>query len=315
MPPVFYGHSYNGEVDFSDDELLAATSACDNCHSPDGDYDGVDDAVIGAKNNWTNGVYDGSDNLIAGKEKWCAGCHDDESANSKADSSGVDAPSVIGDESASYIYGTGYGFYKTGHGLPSDETYPASGGVTDGAGLTCSDCHDFSSRHIDHDQRTFDDGDLSTTDPSVYRLGYRLKLVGGLDPMQIPSPANSGNSSDRFRLCYSCHDSGPFINSADMNTNLVSSGVNYHAYHVARHTLQYPADYDYVVNNSRMTCVVCHNVHGSTRLTMVRDGQLIDREPGLRIWYNNDDIVTYITWNVNPPDPEDLQLPANESFL
>ncbi len=289
---------------------LAETDVCNTCHSPGGSYDGVDDAVIGAKNNWDNGVYTGSD-LTAGKEKWCAGCHDESPANSMYDSTGVDAPKVIGDENASYIYGTGYGFYKTGHGLADTVTYPASGGVTDGAGLTCGDCHDFSLAHIDHDSRTYDDGDLSTTSPSVYQIAYRLKLVGGLDPMIIPSPANSGNSADRFRLCYSCHDSGPFLSSSNMNTNLVTVGVNRHYYHVNRHTLQYSADYDYVVYNSRMTCVTCHNVHGSSNLTMVRNGELIDRELGLRIWYNNDDITTYVTWNTTGPDPENVSLAAS----
>jgi len=307
---TFTSFSSGVDINSNGNIELAETDICDNCHSPAGSYDGVNDPDIGAKTNWQNGVYTGSD-LTAGKEKWCAGCHDESPGNSLFDGSGIEAPKVIGDESASYIYGTGYGFYKTGHGLPDTETYPASGGVTDGAGLTCGSCHDLSSNHIDHDERTYDDGNISTTDPSVYRIAYRLKLVGGLEPMLIPSPANSGNNSDRFRLCYSCHDSGPFINSADMNTNLVTDGVNRHAYHIGRHTLQYSADYDFLEYNSRITCVTCHNVHGSSNLTMVRNGELIDREPGLRIWYNNDDITTYVTWNTAPPDPENVSLAAS----
>ena len=64
--------------------LLAGTNVCNNCHSPDGTYDGVDDSEIGAKTNWSSGVYN-SDFLQPGKEKWCAGCHDEMPANSRAD--------------------------------------------------------------------------------------------------------------------------------------------------------------------------------------------------------------------------------------
>ncbi len=299
----------NGNIELSE------TDVCDNCHSPGGTYDGVNDPVIGAKNNWQNGVYTGND-LTSGKEKWCAGCHDESPANSKSDGTGIFAPDVIGNESASYIYGTGYGYYKTGHGLPSSETYPASGGVTAGAGLSCGACHDLSLSHIDTLQRTFDDGNSSTTSPSVYRNGYRLKLIGGLEPMQIPLPQNTVplNNSDQFRLCYSCHDSGPFLSSSNMNTNLVTDGVNRHEYHLRFNQLRYSSDWDGNLN-SRITCVTCHNVHGSRYLTMVRDGELIDSMPGLQIWYNNDGITSYNTSNPTPPTPENVSLVASTGTI
>jgi hypothetical protein len=88
--------------------------------------------------------------------------------------------------------------------------------------------------------------------------------------------------------------------------------VNRHEYHLAHNAVRYPADYNYAgVNNSRPTCVICHNVHGSTNPAMLRNGTLIDREPGLRLWYNNDAIVTYNTGNSNPPDPQNLPLSAS----
>ena len=61
---------------------LSETDVCDNCHSPNGAFDGVDDSVIGAKDNWESGIY-ASPTLKTGKEKWCAGCHDDVPAYSK----------------------------------------------------------------------------------------------------------------------------------------------------------------------------------------------------------------------------------------
>ena len=103
---------------------LSETDVCDTCHSPGGSYDGVNDAEIGAKNNWAAGVYDSPD-LKAGKEKWCAGCHDEEPANSKADDTGIDAPKVAGDNST-------YGYYAKGHGVLGY--------------VECLDCHIASSR-------------------------------------------------------------------------------------------------------------------------------------------------------------------------
>ncbi len=311
-PYFISGTDLNGDGKFS----LSETDACNTCHSSGGSYDGINDLQIGAKENWENGIYDGN-MLSSSKEKWCATCHDESHANSKKDGSGVDAPNVIGHETDDYIYGTGWGFYETGHGLSADQFYPASGNITAGAGLNCESCHDLSIKHIDHIDRTFDCN--GGCDPSEYQQSYRLKLIGGEYPMEIPLSTGMGsnnNSSSQFRLCYSCHDSGPFLNASNMNTNLVTNGSNRHQYHLNNNHLRYPADYDYNSSyNSRMTCVVCHNVHGTYRLAMVRTGALINREPGLRIWYNNDLAVTYVASKPYPPDPEDVPLSASDGTL
>jgi hypothetical protein len=183
---------------------LSETDVCDICHSPSGSYDGVNDASIGAKNNWSVGVYE-SPTLKAGKEKWCAGCHDEEPANSKADDTGIDAPNVIGDEDAAIQYGTGYGFYKTGHGL-STGSYPASG--SQAANSNCSDCHDAAFGHIDHDSRTY------AADQKNYQEGYRLKYS-----MDIPRIDTGWPVSD-FELCAQCHDIDPFIQRTNLTSNL-----------------------------------------------------------------------------------------------
>lgn len=296
---------------------LWETDVCDTCHSPGGTYDGVDDSAIGARTNWEGGVYSGFA-MKAGKEKWCAGCHDE----APSIVGGITAPSVVGDESGAYAYGTGWGYYKTGHGLPAGEFYPASGGITAGAGVGCDGCHDFSTVHVDGQARTFDDGDSDSTDPMYYRQGYRLDLTGGLEPMEIPwAPTYNGgspNGSGAYRLCASCHAIGPLTDAGDMNTNFVSEGAdgvrNRHVYHLILDQTRYPSDWS-GVNNSKITCVNCHNVHGSTQLAMVRDGKLTGREPGLRIWYNNDDLVIYNTGNPDPPDPENLPLSASTGVV
>jgi hypothetical protein len=183
---------------------LSETDVCDICHSPNGSYDGVNDASIGAKNNWASGVYE-SPELKAGKEKWCAGCHDEEPANSKADDTGADAPNVIGDEDAAIQYGIGYGFYKTGHGL-SAGSYPASGDPA--AESNCTNCHDAAFGHIDHDSRTY------TAAQRNYQEGYRLKYS-----MDIPRTDTGWPISD-FELCAQCHDIEPFIDRMNLTSNL-----------------------------------------------------------------------------------------------
>jgi hypothetical protein len=290
---------------------LSETDVCDTCHSPEGSYDGVNDLVVGAKTNWDAGVYSGVA-LRPGKEKWCSTCHDE----SPSQITGINAPNVIGDEDGSYIYGIGWGYYKTGHGLTAEETYPSKGGIESlsGRAVECDSCHDYATAHVDGEARTYDDGDSTTTDSSVYRQGYRLKLIDGQEPYRMPRPSNIGNSSDQFRVCFQigCHDSSPFTDSANMNTNMMTDGTNRHAYHLnSNNQTLVAADWS-GANNSRITCIVCHNVHGSTRLAMVRDGKLIGREPGLQIWYKND-ATTHVTANTsNPPEPEDLPLPASD---
>ena len=44
---------------------------------------------------WETALY-GEESLQTGKDKWCATCHDDAPANSKADGLGIDAPNVVG---------------------------------------------------------------------------------------------------------------------------------------------------------------------------------------------------------------------------
>jgi len=185
---------------------LSETDVCDPCHSPSGSYNGISDSTIGAKKNWYHGVYEETA-LKAGKEKWCAGCHDENSSNSKADGSGINAPNVIGREIESTPYGTGYGFYKTGHGLPEYENYPASGAT--GAGANCTDCHDVTKAHIDHEHRTYQ------ASLDNYQEGYRLMTVyniedqcaSGCPPLVVPKGCSNpqGKWTD-YALCYKCHD-------------------------------------------------------------------------------------------------------------
>ena len=325
--------SGNGEIE------LDETDVCDTCHSPGGDYNGVDTTAtlsghmsVGAKDNWASQVYTTASTVQPGKERWCAGCHDgDESVTGDEPSliSGVYAPPVIGDEDGSYTYGTGWGFYETGHGLPASETIPSNGSDA-GPGLDCDTCHDYSQPHIDGNRRTF----TATDSPDDYRIGYRLDLVDGDDPMLVPWPGgNVYNSADNYRLCTQsgCHDPYPFLNETVAasstpslrRTNFWSenrdAGHNMHKYHLGfLNQLRWSADWS-GPNTSCINCVTCHNVHGSQYLGMIHDGSLIsdtvDRTDGMRIWYMNDELSMWNESNQTPPIPEDITLAASEGWI
>jgi hypothetical protein len=294
---------------------LTETDVCNTCHSAGGTYDGVNNAVIGAKNNWTGGVYSG--NLLpVAKEKWCATCHDESPSHIQS----IDAPNVIGDEDAVTNYGIGYGFYKSGHGLAANETYSSSGGARSGAGISCGYCHDTGMKHIDGVTRTYV-YTAATGNDNDYQHGYRLKSVNGLLPMEIPRihGCESGVEATDFRLCFSCHDSGPFTTSSNYDTNFRRAGApdyNAHYNHLAiRDSCDYgpvfASDWKSHAYDSRASCVTCHNVHGSPQLSMVRDGQLVSRT-GLEVVYYKPG-VSFDCYNY--PDPGDVSLPESTGTI
>jgi hypothetical protein len=96
-------HDTNNYPLFGEDgaqETLAATTACDNCHSPGGAFEGV----AMAKGNWDAGVYESDGvTLKSGMDQWCAACHDDEPAHSLAEGP-PDTFIEIDDDSADCSY-------------------------------------------------------------------------------------------------------------------------------------------------------------------------------------------------------------------
>jgi len=297
---------------------LTETDVCDTCHSPGGTYDGLIDPAVGAKIIWHTGAYAATDDstLAAGKEKWCVSCHDEEPSEIAA----IPAPNIAGGESETYNYGIGWGYYKTGHGLAAGQTYPNSGGTVSGANRKCDDCHDLTTKHIDGVARTYDPTAITGND-NDYQHGYRLISVAGQPPMQIPridgcSPPAPVEVAD-FRLCFSCHDSEPFTDPGNTATNFRHTGTpdfNAHYYHLA---IQDDCDKGPIYAtkwngswDSRASCVTCHNVHGSTQLSMVRDGRLVGKEPGPEMVYYNP-VVSFECGGPSPydPTPTDTTLP------
>jgi hypothetical protein len=280
---------------FLDGKDLANTNVCDTCHSPGGIYNGVDftvnsggakDNSVGAKDNWVDGVYDGGA-LKHGLERWCVGCHDD----NPSVVNGVSAPNVAGNFSGSA------GFYNTGHGREL-------GGLQE---ISCLVCHDAALVHVDGEARTY------TAAADNYQAGYRLKSVDGQEPMDIPR-SWAGWGAWQFRLCFSCHDSAPFVTRENTDTNFRSDvnnscepldpatdWVNKHYYHLQTGNPFKKWDSD--VNgwqDSVMSCPACHNVHGaelkdkvnypniSNAPAMIRTGELIGRTNSLNLDYMTD---------------------------
>ncbi|MDY6836039.1 MAG: cytochrome c3 family protein [Chloroflexota bacterium] len=161
-------HDTDNYPTFNDGQGKADTNVCDECHSVGGVGGGSDEA----KGYWSSGAYS-SPTLQVGKDRWCITCHDDDPALIN----GVNAPNIAGDD-------TTYGYFVTGHGKSEWNK-------------KCTDCHDSELAHIDGVQPTYD-GVVDS-----YNNGYRLSQSGGY-AMQYPR-ATGSFSADDFRLCFSCH--------------------------------------------------------------------------------------------------------------
>lgn len=342
MPKFKSGTDLNSDGVYTLDE----TDICDKCHSPEGTYNGVDSVgdSVGAKTAWTSdGVYSADNNTLKpGKEKWCAGCHDErheaygsnpqELYSAHIDLTAWDAevginrninvyaPPVIGDEDGVYNYGVGWGFFKTGHGTPSDSYIPATGGGKNGPGKACFNCHNPRERHIDGKQRSFDCSDGCTADE--YQASYRLKY-----PMQVPlTDGYVAPNESNYQLCMSCHDFESITDTADLGNGVQTSNYyttgndpkNLHYVHLSIGALYASGDWSGSWN-SKPTCIYCHNPHGTTNFSMIRTGKILEVDPGataglkngLHLWYKNDNVTSLPTYG-NAPDPANLTLSASD---
>lgn len=262
---------------FADDKPLfpdppdypEGTGVCDDCHSPGGAYDGVNDPVIGAKPNWQDAVYKPEGNSLKdGKENWCSGCHDDEPSIIN----GVAAPNVMGDDAT-------YGYNVSGHGR-NPLSY-----------IKCENCHDLSVAHTDGEPRTYAAPDNN------YKIGYRLNTG-----MAIPRNGQYGPNA--FELCFKCHIYSDVFGA---ETNF-RDDIEHHQYHQVhldegmKSTICFDSDYDGVdcqwgtCADSAPSCTACHQVHGSPMVisgtyypnpVMIRHGELINKVPALDFhWYD-----------------------------
>jgi hypothetical protein len=322
-------------------QYLKDTTVCNNCHSGGGAYDGVgtlgtcsittanvcnedsdcptgetcvsdpNSVAFGAKFNWEDGIYEPPadpnawpSRLRAGKENWCAGCHD----NGISVVNGIHAPNVMGDN-------INYGYNINGHGRNSNNYVGCLSPLPLG-------CHNALAIHIDSNARTYEVSGYSIPPVVVhpYKESYRLA-----DDMDIPRYLQYG--SDAFKLCFNCHSYTEIFGAKSKFRNVTSEeNVNLHDVHAGeayRAWISWDSDWDGVnCNNpshppqcvdSVISCPACHNVHGSPCLIgplgsvsaiascsdplkapMIRHGELIststeDRRPALDFrWYESD---------------------------
>jgi hypothetical protein len=256
-------------------QTLTNTTVCDNCHSPSGVFPGIgglNDPVVGAKANWTDGIYKSVTSgfpyeLQDGKEGWCATCHDNVPASSNADGTGVKAPNVMGNSSQTY------GYNVNGHGS---------------IGYVCADCHDLAVTHIDGNARTYS----ASASPNNYRSGYRLNAN-----MSVPRSGQVYPAA--FKLCTNCHDYSEIIGGTS-NFRDDNKGLQFHEVHLNWFPAFNAADTDFNGSvDSAMTCISCHNVHGANgNDVMIRHGELIstpgttNKVPALDFhWYKGDGVT------------------------
>jgi hypothetical protein len=229
--------------------------------------------AYGAKLNWETAIYERSDPLKTwpdvlkeGKDKWCAGCHDEAPAFIKE----AYAPKVMGDSTA-------YGYYMSGHGRPD-------------IALKCKSCHVLDVSHIEGKQI---DGRQRTYKASLnnYQQGYRLRY-SMIIPRDIePAPA-------AFELCNQCHVYANLIGEFSYfrydKTYLGQPYMNLHYMHLIPGEICWDSDWDETTANcsegecadSGISCTACHNVHGSPMVInnvkypsppMIRHGELISK--------------------------------------
>jgi len=185
--------------------------------------------------------------------------------------------------------------------------------------ISCDNCHDTSSMHIDGIARTY------RAELNNYAEGYRFADIvlnsGEVVPaLEIPRVGTNWQNTPRtdndFALCFSCHNKydllgdaygeGDFLKNSlqtnfrdDEKVDENGNVANAHFRHLqGRGPNGNSPDWDSDWNgipDSPQSCPACHNVHGSPNPVMTRHGELVstpgtlDRVPMFNFQYKNQD--------------------------
>ncbi len=171
------------------------------------------------------------------------------------------------------------------------------GYMVSGHKVACDYCHDTKSIHLDSIARTYSAAENNYTD------GYRLADVvvenESVPALEVPRVAcNSGDhpkTDNDFALCFTCHDKQNLLGDAygqgdyqkiplqtyfrnDASPDENGNTVNAHLVHLQNrgrcgNSATWDSDWD-GTPDSPISCMACHNVHGSPSPAMVRHGEL-----------------------------------------
>lgn len=191
------------------------------------------------------------------------------------------------------------------------------GYLVTGHKITCDNCHDTQSIHVDGVSQTYKSA------LNNYSSGYRLAdvMVDGqaVPAMEIPRVGINNReyprTSNDFALCFSCHDKYNLLGDAygtggfnkiplqtyfrnDNNVDELGNIENQHLNHLqgrgpSGSSLDWDSDWD-GIPDSPQSCTACHNVHGSPNPAMTRHGELTssmgtsDKVPMINFYYKND---------------------------
>ncbi|MBI5559566.1 MAG: cytochrome c3 family protein [Deltaproteobacteria bacterium] len=192
------------------------------------------------------------------------------------------------------------------------------GYLTTGHKISCDNCHDTASIHIDGVAQSY------KSSLNNYTGGYRLADVASgsqaVPALEIPrTGCNSGENprtGNDFALCFSCHDKYSILGDAygagdfqrDPPQTLFRNDDHLDSQgHVSNEHLRHLRGRGYCGNNkdwdsdwdgtadSPQSCTACHNVHGSPNPAMTRHGELAgptgstDKVPMINLQYINAD--------------------------
>lgn len=196
-------HDVNNFPFFRDGETLAATTACDNCHSVDGAAQAKQ--YFGQLGSWA----------AQGDQSYCASCHNDTPGYTNWDGGqgGEYALNITGDNLT-------YGFFVTGHGRTlADGNFPnllwqeinTADLGNPPAERICGDCHDLSSQHFNADPaekrlKIGFENDANNSNCNQCHAAGGSPVAAVADPQFYSNYGDYMNSAHSGKKCSDCHD-------------------------------------------------------------------------------------------------------------
>jgi hypothetical protein len=222
--------------------------ACTDCHSPGGAFDGVDDSVIGAWTNWADGIYEADGTTLeSGKDKWCAGCHDNEPALS-----GITGAAVVVDN-------TDAGFVCTwtlvsGQGYNDSIHYRAAG--TGSCTATWTPTIDVAGSYYVYAW-------WHAASNRATNAKYTVYYDGGVSgPIEVNQKVNGSQWNLLGSFPFAAGTSGSVVLSDDANNYVIADAILFSTTPATTHAPNVIGDntsYGFYVTGHDINCLLCHD--------------------------------------------------------